>query len=220
MRRMREEREARAVLEQCERALATWQLASDAHAQSVALGQRETQVERARIEQLENQQRRLLQQQERQESERCGARATATGGGPGDAGGAGGARARGRTEGRRRTGRVAGRVDRSPASASANETQALNALRARWQQALGSQVSTEALQQAALGKVSGKVTQWLQGARARSSSRASRSSCAWSAAGSGRSRPFSVRISRRCASTAWTRSPICWRASTAAIWRW
>ena len=42
------------------------------------------------------------------------------------------------------------------------QTQALNALRARWQQALGSQVSTEALQQAALGKVSGKVTQWLK----------------------------------------------------------
>ena len=35
-------------------------------------------------------------------------------------------------------------------------------MRARWQQALGAQVSTEALQQAALGKVSGKVTQWLK----------------------------------------------------------
>jgi chromosome segregation protein len=42
------------------------------------------------------------------------------------------------------------------------QTQALNALRAKWQQALGTQVSTEALQQAALGKVSGKVTQWLK----------------------------------------------------------
>jgi chromosome segregation protein len=35
-------------------------------------------------------------------------------------------------------------------------------LRTRWQQALGTQVSTEALQQAALGKVSGKVTEWLK----------------------------------------------------------
>src|SRR5208282_2198994 len=42
------------------------------------------------------------------------------------------------------------------------QTQALDAVRGRWQQALGSQVSTEALQQAALGKVSGKVTQWLK----------------------------------------------------------
>jgi chromosome segregation protein len=42
------------------------------------------------------------------------------------------------------------------------QAQALNALRARWQQALGTQVSTEALQQAALGKASGKVTQWLK----------------------------------------------------------
>ena len=42
------------------------------------------------------------------------------------------------------------------------QTHGLNALRERWQQALGRQVSTEALQQAALGKVSGKVTQWLK----------------------------------------------------------
>ncbi len=38
----------------------------------------------------------------------------------------------------------------------------MNALRARLQQAQGEQVSTEALQQAALGKASGKVTQWLK----------------------------------------------------------
>ena len=35
-------------------------------------------------------------------------------------------------------------------------------MRTRWQEALGAQVSTEALQQAALGKVSGKVTEWLK----------------------------------------------------------
>ena len=66
------EREARGVsaLERCEQALASWQFSSDNHAQAVAHGQRETQVERARIEQLESQQRRLLQQQERQETER------------------------------------------------------------------------------------------------------------------------------------------------------
>ena len=42
------------------------------------------------------------------------------------------------------------------------EAQALNALRTRWQDALGSQVSTEALQTAALGKASGKITEWLK----------------------------------------------------------
>src|SRR5580658_3284184 len=65
-----EERAAALELERCEHALATWQQASDAHAQSAASGQRETQVERARIEQLENQQHRLLQQRERHETER------------------------------------------------------------------------------------------------------------------------------------------------------
>ena len=42
------------------------------------------------------------------------------------------------------------------------QAQAQNALRAKWQQAQGSQVSTEALQQAALGKAAGKVTHWLK----------------------------------------------------------
>src|SRR5580698_3230420 len=65
-----EEASAAAALERCEHALATWQAASDAHARAVASGQRETQVERARIEQLESQQHRLLHQRDRQESER------------------------------------------------------------------------------------------------------------------------------------------------------
>ena len=68
------ERGARGIaraLERCEQALAAWQLTSDAHAQAGGAGQRETQVERARIEQLESQQRRLLQQRERQEGERA-----------------------------------------------------------------------------------------------------------------------------------------------------
>jgi chromosome segregation protein len=42
------------------------------------------------------------------------------------------------------------------------QSQSLNSLRARLQQAQGEQVSTEALQQAALGKASGRVTQWLK----------------------------------------------------------
>ncbi len=156
-----QEREARQVLENCERALATWQLASDAHAQSVALGQRETQVERARIEQLENQQRRLMQQQERDESERAAfeqlqpAVALETLASQCDLAQQAGQKAAAELADVLAELSVARERERE-------QSQSLEALRARWQQALGSQVSTEALQQAALGKVSGKVTQWLK----------------------------------------------------------
>ncbi|MGO9514148.1 MAG: chromosome segregation protein SMC [Steroidobacteraceae bacterium] len=156
-----EERGASRLLERCEHALATWQLASDAHAQSVAEGQREAQVERARIEELENQQRRLLQQQERQETERSTLAqlqppvALET-------------LAQQAAQAREAGEKAAAELEQLLAELSLardrerEQTQSLNELRARWQQALGSQVSTEALQQAALGKVSGKVTQWLK----------------------------------------------------------
>src|SRR6266403_21514 len=65
-----EARSASDLLVRSEQALGEWQHTWDEHSQSVARGQGETQVECARIEQLENQQRRLLQQQERQEAER------------------------------------------------------------------------------------------------------------------------------------------------------
>ena len=65
-----EEHRTSQILEHCEQALAAWQQTWDAHSQAVALSQGETGVERARIEELESQQRRLLLQQERQESER------------------------------------------------------------------------------------------------------------------------------------------------------
>ncbi|HWG71309.1 MAG TPA: chromosome segregation protein SMC [Steroidobacteraceae bacterium] len=149
------------TLERCEQALAAWQQSWDTHAQAVALGQRETGVERARIEQLDGQQRRLLQQQEKLESERVSlaqmqpaialetleARAVAA-----------------RDAGQK----AAAELQELLAEVSATrerervEAQSLNALRGRWQQALGSQVATDALQQAALGKVSGKVTEWLK----------------------------------------------------------
>jgi chromosome segregation protein len=148
-------------LTRCEQALAGWQHTWDAHSQAVAHGQRETQVERARIEQLENQQRRLLQRRERQESERLAlaqvqpavpldtleAQAAASH----DAG------QKAASELQELLAELA--VERGR---EREQAQAQNALRAEWQQALGTQVSTEALQQAALGKVSGKVTQWLQ----------------------------------------------------------
>jgi chromosome segregation protein len=156
-----QERSASELLVRCEQALAAWQQAWDEHAQAVGRGQRETQVERARIEQLENQQRRLLQQQERQEAERSSLaqlqpavpletlaeQAAASR----DAG------QKAATELQELLAELAETRDRER-----EQSQSLNGLRAKWQQALGSQVSTEALQQAALGRVSGKVTQWLK----------------------------------------------------------
>jgi chromosome segregation protein len=156
-----EESRTSQALHSCEEALAEWQLAWDAHAQAVGLGQRDTGVERARIEQLESQQRHLLQQQERQENERSALIEL---------------RPAVALETLEERARLAGDAGRKAAAELAEllaelsasrelereQAQALNALRTRWQEALGSQVSTEALQQAALGKVSGKVTEWLK----------------------------------------------------------
>jgi chromosome segregation protein len=148
-------------LESREQALAAWQQTWEAHAQAEALSQRETGVERARIEQLESQQRRLLQQQERQEGERAALAQLQP------------AVALETLESRAIMARDAGQkaateLQELLAEISVTrerereQSQALNALRTRWQTALGAQVSTEALQQAALGKVSGKVTEWLK----------------------------------------------------------
>jgi chromosome segregation protein len=155
------ERIASQSLDSSEQALASWQQTWDNHAQAVASGQRETQVERARIEQLESQQRRLLQQQERQETERSAfaqlqppvALETLT------------ERA---DVAHKESEKSAAELQALLSEISATrerereQSQALNTLRTRLQQAQGEQVSTEALQQAALGKASGKVTQWLK----------------------------------------------------------
>jgi chromosome segregation protein len=149
------------ALEMCEQTLAAWQQTWDAHAQAVALAQRETGVERARIEQLDSQQRHLLQQQERQQNERStlaqlqpavaletlAERAALAR----DAG------ERAAAELQELLAEISLTRDRER-----GESQALNALRTRWQEALGSQVSMEALQTAALGKASGKITEWLK----------------------------------------------------------
>ncbi|MGD0505047.1 MAG: chromosome segregation protein SMC [Steroidobacteraceae bacterium] len=156
-----EEHSAAANLERCEHALATWQAASDAHAQAVAAGQRETQVERARIEQLDGQQHRLLQQRERQETERAAlaqsqpAIALET---------LAEQASQARDAGEKAASELSELLVELTAARDQEraQTQGLNALRERCQQALGRRVSTEALQQAALGKVSGKVTQWLK----------------------------------------------------------
>ena len=156
-----EEHGASQLLVRCEQAQSEWQQTWDSHAAAVAGSQRETQVERARIEQLENQQRRLLQEHERHQTERAdlaqlqpsvslealAEQAAASR----DAG------QKAAAELQEVLGGLAETRERER-----EQAQALNALRAQWQQALGTQVSTEALQQAALGKVSGKVTQWLK----------------------------------------------------------
>jgi chromosome segregation protein len=156
-----QEQAALRTLETCEQALAAWQHSWDSHAQAVSSGQSGTQVERARIEQLESQQRRLLQQQERQETERAlfaqlqppVALATLAE----------------RAEVARDAGEKAAlELQELLAEISVTrdrereQAHALNEARGRLQQAQGSQVSNEALQQAALGKASGKVTQWLK----------------------------------------------------------
>ncbi|HEX4243778.1 MAG TPA: chromosome segregation protein SMC [Steroidobacteraceae bacterium] len=156
-----EERRAAEALLESERSLAAWQQTWDAHAQAVAHGQRETGVERTRIEHLDSQQRRLLAQREKQEAEHAALtqlrptlaldvleeRATQA-----------------RDAGQKASAELKDLLADITVTRDREreETQALNALRTRWQEALGSQVSTDALQQAALGKVSGKVTEWLK----------------------------------------------------------
>jgi chromosome segregation protein len=155
------ERSSRLALEHAEQALAGWQQAWDRHAQAVASGQGETQVERARIEQLDNQQRRLLQQRERQQAERASldaqqptvslellAEQAAVAADAGE---------RAQRELQDVLAELAETRERER-----EQTRDLHELRARWQNAVSTQVSTEALQQAALGKASGKVTQWLK----------------------------------------------------------
>jgi chromosome segregation protein len=155
------ERIASLALESSEHALASWQQSWDRHAQAVALGQRETQVERARIEQLESQQRRLLQQQQRLETERTAfaqlqpplALETLT------------ERAdTARSVGEKAAAELQSLLTEISATREREreQSQGLNTLRTQLQKAQGEQVSTEALQQAALGRASGKVTQWLK----------------------------------------------------------
>ncbi len=155
------ERAASENLESCELALARWQQDADANAHSVAQGQREAQVERARIEQLDNQQRRLLQEREREEAERSALLraepAVALETLSEQAALARDAGQKAATELQELLAELALARDRER-----EQAQAQSDLNRRWQEALGTQVSTEALQQAALGKVSGKVSSWLK----------------------------------------------------------
>jgi chromosome segregation protein len=144
-----------------EKALAAWQPRWDAHAAASASAQRETQVERARIEEQENHQRRLIQQKSQQQEEHTSLaelqpretlealaeRAAAT-----EASGS-----KAQTQLQELLAELSQARERER-----EQAQALHVLRSRWQASVSTQVSTDALQQAALGKAAGKVTQWLK----------------------------------------------------------
>jgi chromosome segregation protein len=157
------EREAASAkaLAQCEQALTEWQQTWDVHARAVAEGQRETQVERARIEQLDSQQRRSLQQRERLQGERAALAELQ----PGLALEALAQRAAAAQDAGQKASDELQELLAEMAltrDAEREQAQALNALRARQQEAQGTLISTEALQQAALGKASGSVSEWLK----------------------------------------------------------
>jgi chromosome segregation protein len=155
------EHACREALEHCEHSLLAWQQSWDALAVSMSHAQRETQVERARIEQQENQQRRLLAQQSMQRDEHANLAELQ----PKDsleslAERADAAEAAGRTLQAQLQELLAELLQTR--EREREQAQALHLLRSRWQAALSTQVSTDALQQAALGKAAGKVTQWLK----------------------------------------------------------
>jgi len=146
--------------DEAEHALARWQQGWDRHAEATSQAQRETQVERARIEQLENQERRLLVQRERIEAELeslQGSRPET------DLESLSAQEGQAREAGRSAEAALQELLtELSQAREQERERiAALNQLRTRWQEAKGTLVSLEALQQAALGQASGKVTQWL-----------------------------------------------------------
>ena len=157
-----QEQVSRSALERAEQQLAAWQVAWNAHAQSVSLGERQTQVERARIEQLESGQRRLLQQQDRQRAEHAEL-ASANPGASLDALAEQAAAVE--AAGRKSQAELQELLVELTQTRERERThvKAVADMRSRWQAAVSTQVSTEALQQAALGKASGKVAQWLKG---------------------------------------------------------
>ncbi|HUX73846.1 MAG TPA: chromosome segregation protein SMC [Steroidobacteraceae bacterium] len=155
------EQSARLALEQGEQALAAWQQAWDTYAAAAALGERQTQVERARIEQLDNQQRQLLEQIERRRGEHAQLAALK----PADpletlADRTAQAEAAGQSA--QESLQILLAELGSARELERDQAKAVDDLRSRWQAVVSEQVSTEALQQAALGKASGKVVQWLK----------------------------------------------------------
>ena len=155
------EHASRDALDVAEHALAAWQQSWDAHTLAVAHAQRETQVERARIEQQESQQRRLLHQQGLQQEELQSLAAQQ----PSESlESLAEKAAASQAAGQALQGQLQELLDElsQAREREREQAQSLNAQRNRWQAAISTQVSTDALQQAALGKAAGKVTQWLK----------------------------------------------------------
>ena len=153
---------AQGRLEEAESLLATWQQGWETFTRQTADANQKAMVERARIEQLDNRLRRLLQQQERVEGERDLL---------------GGVSLEEQLEAgtlREVAAAEAGRAAQERLQQSLQDHQAarnderrlqaeLDRARNELQRTRGQLVSTEALQQAALGQVKGRVVEWLKG---------------------------------------------------------
>ena len=156
------ERRALESLEQAEHAMQAWQQRWDGFTRAASDANQQAMVERARIEQLEDRLRRSRQQQERVQAEHDALAAVdfseqlaALAGREANTVALGQAAQRrlsgildGLQQAREEDGRLQAELDRA---------------RSALQQAQGRLVSLEALQQAALGTVRGKVVEWLQG---------------------------------------------------------
>jgi len=152
---------AASMLEAAEQALQEWQQRWESHTQSVSATGQVAQVERARIEQLENQQRRLLAQAQRLEEERAAVSAEAAGGELTQLTDQEGA-ARTRSDGlATQLGAAQTRVQDLRGALSAAEA-ALEASRREREAARSELTSLEALQAAALSDHTGQTGAWLK----------------------------------------------------------
>jgi chromosome segregation protein len=153
---------AHQMLEQSEGGLATWQQGWETYTRDVSGANQRAMVERARIEQLDNSMRRLLQQQDKVQVERD------------TLGGTSMDEQLAALAARELEAAEAGRTaqerlqqllqDHQQIKSEERRLQAeLDRARSELQRTRGQVVSLEALQQAALGQVKGRVVEWLKG---------------------------------------------------------
>ncbi len=158
------EREAGATqaLLEVETGMGAWQTRWEAFTREVNESAQQAMVERARIEQLDTRLRRSLSQRDRAHLEHD----TLTAADPEAAIAALAARvSAARTESEAASATLKGLVDALSGAREAERTlqSEVDAARAELTRVRGQQVSLEALQQAALGQVKGKVVEWLKG---------------------------------------------------------
>jgi chromosome segregation protein len=156
-----DERSALAALESAERALQDWQHRWEEHAGAAGTAERSAQVERARIEQLENQLRHLDAQAQRLTTEQQALSAAAA---PQQLA----QLAREEAEARERSAQLSGELGAAQAQVQtlraaqlAAETH-LEECRGTRERARGELTALEALQAAALSGTTGTATQWLE----------------------------------------------------------